>query len=269
MTGYTEEAKTGRMEVLSRPTIPLGSILGIPLFLNFSWFPVFGLLTLILANGYYPALFKQWTRLEYWGIAAFSAILLFASVVIHELGHAVLATRFQIAVRSITLFFFGGAARIGSAPQSARAEFLIAAAGPVASLALATVFLLLYPLTSGIPVLAGLVRYAATVNIGLVVFNLIPGFPLDGGRLLRAIVWAMTKDHRRATILSARAGQIFGSVCLIAGSWRVLQGHFNGCWIVALGWFLASAASEQVNRARSMNGLSVGQPEKVEIPVAA
>jgi len=268
MTGFTEETKAGGMEVLSRPTLALGRVLGIPLYLNYSWFPVFFLLTLVLANVYYPANFKYWTSIQYWAVAAVSAILLFASVVFHELGHAVLATRSGITVRSITLFFFGGAARIGSAPQSARAEFLIAAAGPVASLALATAFLLLHPLAAGVPTLAGLVRYVAVVNIGLVVFNLIPGFPLDGGRILRALVWALTNDHKRATILSARAGQFFGAICFAAGGWRIFQGHFNGFWIVALGWFLASSASAQISRALATKG-PVEQPERIEVPAAA
>jgi len=123
--------------LVARPSLPLGKIIGIPISVDYSWFLIFALLTWMLAGSYYPSEFKNWTPLTYWITGAATAILLFASVLLHELGHSFVALQFKIPVRSITLFIFGGVARIGAEPPSARAEFLIAIAGPVVSLALA------------------------------------------------------------------------------------------------------------------------------------
>ena len=125
---------------MTRHNIPLGRILGIPIGLDYSWFLIFALLTWSLASSYYPAEFKNWPVLLYWFMGAVTAIMLFVSVLLHELGHSVVALRYKIPVRSITLFIFGGVAQIGAEPPSAAAEFVIAIAGPVVSLALAAVF---------------------------------------------------------------------------------------------------------------------------------
>ncbi|MFN0172704.1 MAG: site-2 protease family protein [Bryobacteraceae bacterium] len=185
----------------------------------------------------------------YWVTGAATVILLFASVLLHELGHSFVALRFKISVRSITLFIFGGVAQIGSEPPSARAEFLIAIAGPIVSLALAVMFTVIQPALAAIEPLWGVAKYLAYMNFALVVFNLIPGFPLDGGRVFRAFVWAVTKNMRQATLIAANVGRFFGFLFIFTGVWKMFSGNFSGgLWIVFIGWFLESAASAQVHQ---------------------
>jgi Zn-dependent protease len=229
--------------------IPLGRVLGIPIGLDYSWFLVFALLTWSLAVSYFPHEFRDWPPLLYWVMGAVTAIALFASVLLHELGHSVVALRFNVPVRSITLFIFGGVAQIGTEPPSARAEFLIAIAGPIVSFLLAVLFTIVKPLVAGIEPLWGLVKYLAWINMALVLFNLIPGFPLDGGRIFRAIVWAITKNMRRATLIAATVGRFFGFLFIFVGVWQMFGGNFGGgLWIAFIGWFLDSAASAQVHQ---------------------
>jgi Zn-dependent protease/CBS domain-containing protein len=234
---------------MSRHHIPIGRIFGIPIGLDYSWFLIFALLTWMLASSYYPAEFRAWPVPLYWFMGAVTAIMLFVSVLLHELGHSVIALRYKVPVRSITLFIFGGVAQIGAEPPSAAAEFFIAIAGPLVSLALAMVFSLMKPVVAGIEPLWGLAKYLAYINMALVLFNLIPGYPLDGGRVFRAIVWAVTKSMRRATLIAANVGRFFGFLFILAGVWEVLAGNFGGgLWIAFIGWFLDNAASGQVNQ---------------------
>ena len=178
---------------MTQHNIPLGKIFGIEIGLDYSWFVIFALLTWMLAGSYYPNEFKNWSPLLYWVTGAVTAIMLFVSVLLHELGHSAIALRYKIPVRSITLFLFGGVAQIGAEPPSAVAELLIAIGGPLVSLALAIFFYTVQSAVSGVEPLLGLTKYLAYINIALVLFNLIPGYPLDGGRVLRAIVWATLK----------------------------------------------------------------------------
>ena len=233
---------------MTRHNIPLGKILGIPIGLDYSWFLIFVLLTWSLATGYYPAEFKNWSPPLYWFVGAVTAIMLFVSVLIHELGHSVVALRYKIPVRSITLLIFGGVAQIGAEPPSAMAEFLIAIAGPVVSFALAIFFYALAAIVTGIQPLLGLAKYLAYINLAVAVFNLIPGFPLDGGRVLRAIIWAITKNLRRATLIAANVGRFFGLWFILLGVLQVFAGNIGGLWIAFIGWFLDSAASAQVHQ---------------------
>jgi Zn-dependent protease/CBS domain-containing protein len=234
---------------MTRHNIPLGRILGIPIGLDYSWFLVFALLTWTLAGSYYPAEFRNWPPLLYWFMGAATAIMLFASVLLHELGHSVVALRFKVPVRSITLFIFGGVAQLGAEPPSAKAEFLIAIAGPIVSLALAVFFSLAQPAIAGIQPLWGLAKYLAYINFALVLFNLVPGFPLDGGRVFRALVWAATKNMRRATLVAANTGRFFGFLFIFVGVWQMFNGNFSGgLWIAFIGWFLDNAASQQVHQ---------------------
>ena len=234
---------------MTRQNIPLGRILGIPVGLDYSWFLIFALFTWSLAESYYPAEFKNWPPLLYWFIGALTAIMLFVSVLLHELGHSVMALRYKMPVRSITLFIFGGVAQIGAEPPSAVAEFLIAIAGPAVSFALAVFFYSVQPAVTGIQPLLGLAKYLAYINLALVVFNLIPGFPLDGGRVFRAILWAVTKNMRRATLIAANVGRFFGFLFIFVGVWQVFSGNIGGgLWTAFIGWFLDNAASAQVHQ---------------------
>jgi len=242
---------------MTRQHIPLGRILGIPIGLDYSWFVIFALLTWSLASSYYPDEFKNWPPLLYWFMGAITAIMLFASVLLHELGHSVIALRYKIPVRSITLFAFGGIAQIAGEPPSAAAELLVAIAGPIVSFILAVLFFVVKPLVAGVEPLWGLAKYLAYINMVVVLFNLVPGYPLDGGRVFRAIVWAITKNMRRATIIAANGGRFFGFIFIFVGVLRAFGGDLNGLWIAFIGWFLDSAATAQVHQV-TFQGLLAG-----------
>ncbi len=244
--------------MLSRHAVPVGRILGIPIDLDPSWFLIIALLTWILAVGYYPAEFRGWPSAEYWIAGALTAGLLYASVLLHELGHSVVALRYQIPVRRITLFIFGGVAEIATEPPSPTAEFWIALAGPAVSACLAAAFYVGEPLVRHASAPFAVVEYMAYINGALVLFNLIPGFPLDGGRIFRAIVWGLTRNLGRATVIAGNVGRFFGFLFILAGVWQILGGEVaNGLWIAFIGWFLESAAVAQIQRQR-VHGLFTG-----------
>jgi Zn-dependent protease/CBS domain-containing protein len=241
-----------------RHTVPLGRIFGISIDLDYSWFLVFGLLTWVLAVSYYPAEFKNWSPAEYWLMGAVTAIMLFVSVLLHELGHSVVAKRFGIDVPRITLFIFGGVSQIATEPTSAATEFWIAAAGPAVSFVLAAIFWELRPVFSGVSPFLALVKYLAMLNLVLGAFNLIPGFPLDGGRVFRAVVWGFTGNFHRATSIAAFTGRLFGFGLIVLGVWQALSGDFfNGLWTGFIGWYLESAASGQIQQ-QTMKDLLAG-----------
>lgn len=229
-----------------RHAIPLGRIFGIAVDLDYSWFLVFGLFTWILAVSYYPAEFKNWTPEAYWLMGAVTAILLFLSVLLHELGHSVVAKHFGIPVPRITLFIFGGVSQIATEPADAKKEFWMAAAGPAVSFVLAGVCWELRLVLASAPPLFALAKYMALVNLILGVFNLIPGFPLDGGRVFRAIIWGISHNFRRATSVATITGRFVGFLLILVGVWQVLAGALlNGLWTAFIGWFLESAAASQ------------------------
>ncbi len=232
-----------------RHAIPLGRVFGIIVDLDYSWFLVFGLLTWILAVSYYPAEFKNWSQEMYWIMGAATAILLFVSVLLHELGHSVVAKGFGIPVPRITLFVFGGVSQIATEPSDAKKEFWMAVAGPAVSFVLAAGFWELRLILRSAPPLFALAKYMASLNLVLGVFNLIPGLPLDGGRVFRAIVWGISHDFRRATSVATLTGRFFGFLLIFIGVWQVLSGNLlNGVWTAFIGWFLESAAASQLQQ---------------------
>jgi Zn-dependent protease/CBS domain-containing protein len=234
---------------MNQHTIPLGRILGIPIRLDYSWFLIFVLLTWTLAVGYYPAEFKNWPTIQYWAIGAATAMMLFVSVLLHELGHSMVALHYKVPVKSITLFIFGGVSLIGAEPPSAAAGFWIAIAGPSVSFALAALFSLTQPFFAGVAPLMALTKYLAYINVALGLFNLVPGFPLDGGGVFRAIVWGVTHNMRRATLIAANVGRFIAYLFIFFGVWQMFGGNFiNGMWIAFIGWFLESAARGQVQQ---------------------
>jgi Zn-dependent protease len=234
---------------MNRSAISLGRILGIPIGVDYSWFLIFALLTWSLATSYFPVEFKGWPVTQYWIVGAVTVILMFGSVLLHELGHSAVALRYKIPVRSITLFIFGGVAQIGTEPPSAIAEFWIAIAGPVMSFALALFFGLLQSIVGALAPLLAIAKYLAYINGALGLFNLIPGFPLDGGRVFRAIIWGTTHSLRRATLIAANLGRLIAYLFILLGVWQIFTGNFgNGLWIAFIGWFLESAASSQIHQ---------------------
>ncbi len=233
-----------------RHSIPIGRIFGISIDLDYSWFLIFGLLSWILAVSYYPAQLQNWSTAGYWLLGGVTAVMLFVSVLIHELSHSVVAKGFGLSVPRITLFIFGGISEIAAEPPSAAAEFWIAIVGPVTSFALAAFFWEIEPLLVFSQPLLELTKYLALLNLVLGGFNLIPGFPLDGGRVLRAIVWRITGKYQQATTTAAATGRFFGFFLIFFGVWQALGGNFfNGLWIAFIGWFLESAAGSQLQMA--------------------
>ena len=232
-----------------RHGIPIGRIFGITIDLDYSWFLIVGLLAWMLAVSYYPAEFRDWSTAEYWTVGAATAVLLFVSVLIHELAHSVVAQSYGIPVPRITLFLFGGVSQIASEPPNPAAEFWIAVVGPLASIALAAFCWELEPFAARWQPLYALAEYLALLNLILAVFNLIPGFPLDGGRVFRAILWRITKNYYKATMAAGFTGRFFGFMLIFYGFWRMLTGGFvDGIWIAFIGWFLESAATGQLHQ---------------------
>jgi len=234
---------------MSRHGIPIGRLFGISIDLDYSWFLIVGLLTWMLAVSYYPPEFPGWPAAEYWLVGFITSVLLFVSVLIHELSHSVVAKGYGIGVPRITLFLFGGVAQIASEPPNPAAEFWIAIAGPVASLALAALCWELEPLFPASGAAFALIEYLALINLVLALFNLIPGFPLDGGRVFRAILWRASHSYHRATVAAGISGRFFGFLLIFLGIWQALTGDIaGGIWIAFIGWFLESAAGSQLQQ---------------------
>ncbi len=234
---------------MKKHIIPLGKILGIPVGLDYTWFLIFILLTWSLAVNYFPLEFKQWPVAEYWIIGALTSIMLFVSVLLHELGHSILALNYKIKVKQITLFLFGGVAEIAGEPPKAVAEFWIAIAGPIVSFLLAGIFYLLEIVFKDVNFLFALFEYLAFINFVLAIFNLIPGFPLDGGRVLRAIIWGVSHNLHKATYIAVIVGRFFGFMFIFFGVMQIFGGNMgSGLWIAFIGWFLESAAMSQLHQ---------------------
>jgi Zn-dependent protease/predicted transcriptional regulator len=233
-----------------RGSLTLGKIFGIPIKLHTSWFLVAALVTWSLAGSYFPQEYPGWATTTYWIVGAATAVLFFTSVLLHELGHSVVALREKVPVRSITLFIFGGVAQIGAEPRTAGGEFRIAIAGPLTSLLLAGLSSLLSLSVASTTVLTAPLAYLARINVMLAVFNLIPGFPLDGGRVLRAILWGLGGNFRTATQWASRVGRGVAFLFILGGmSQMFLGGFLNGLWIVFIGWFIKDAAQSSYRQA--------------------
>ena len=223
-------------------SIPLFRIFGIQINLDYSWFVVFLLITFTLAEYFYPYFYSGHSLIIYWIFGAISAILLFTSVLLHELSHSLVALKFGISVKEINLFIFGGVAMIEEEAHSPKEEFLIAIAGPLMSFSLGVFFLilaLLYPVDD---IFNGLINYLMYVNFIIGIFNLVPAFPLDGGRILRSILW-QKKDLLTATKITSSLGKYFGYFLVFLGILYIIQGNFvNGAWSIILGLFIKQAA---------------------------
>jgi len=247
----------------------IGTIWNIPIRLNSSWFIIFGLLTWSLSREYFVTAYPNIGSGVYLILGLITSLMFFGSVLAHELGHSWVALKDGIPVRGITLFIFGGVAQIEREARTPVSEFRIAIAGPVTSLLLAGIFYVLYNLDKKIPYLAAPSEYLMRINFMLALFNLVPGFPLDGGRVLRAGVWAWKKDLRKATRIAALIGQVIGYIFIGIGIFSFFQGQFsNGLWLIFIGWFLQSTASsayQQVNIETSLRGTTVSQVMNREI----
>ena len=233
----------------TRSTVRLLTVCGIPISINASWVLIYALITWTLAVGYFPRQLPGLEPVAYWANGLLAALLLFASVLIHELAHSLVAIRNGLSVRGITLHFLGGVSQLDDEPPDPRTEFLMAAAGPLASLAIA-LGLWLARLGVDAPWGDAILTYLIYVNAAVGVFNLIPGFPLDGGRLLRAVAWRATGNFSRATAIASRVGQGVAIGLVVLGALQAFAGAFlSGLWLVLIGLFLRQAASASESQA--------------------
>jgi Zn-dependent protease/predicted transcriptional regulator len=251
------------------PGLRIGRILGIPIYVHASWMIIFVLITMSLAMQFTQE-HPQWTSVQHWAVGIATSLLFFASVLFHELSHSMVARIYKIRVISITLFVFGGVARIGREPSKAIQEFNIAIAGPLASLFLAAGF---YSLTLFFPyaqMTGALAVWLWQTNAALALFNLLPGFPLDGGRIFRAIVWGVTKDFSRATKVAGTSGKVVAYGLIVFGAWYAMRGQWtSGLWLAFIGWFLLNAAQESVAQVairETLSGLHAADVMSHEVP---
>lgn len=253
--------------MMRKEGIQIGRIYGIPIFLHTSWFIIFGLIAFSFVSEF-DALHLNIPTSRLWGLGLMTSLLFFASLVFHELAHSVIAKHYKIPVSSITLFVFGGVSRIGREPARALEEFNIAIAGPLSSFLLAGGFKVLAMGAGSNEILSTLAGSLAGINFMLGAFNLIPGFPLDGGHIFRAVVWGFNKDYARSTRIAALSGQIIaygmialGAVTAVTNySLRGFGGPVGGLWLAFIGWFILSAAKQsqaQVEARGALEGLRV------------
>lgn len=246
--------------------IKFGHIFGVEIGLHYSWFLIAFLITLSL-EGEFQVNNPQWSDSLRWSLAVITAMLFFISIVVHELSHALVAKARHLPVRSITLFALGGVAQIEKEAADAKTEFWMGIVGPITSavigllcLGLALILGWTPPQFSHNP-LTAMLMWLGVINLGLAMFNMIPGFPLDGGRVLRGILWWITGNARRATTIAARVGQIIAFLMIIYGVIRFFAGAgINGIWLAFIGWFLLSASREsyaQMVVSDSLRGLRV------------
>jgi Zn-dependent protease len=226
--------------------IRVGKIFDIEIRLDFSWFLIFALVTWSLTV-YFSAQLPEWSLAACAALAGATSFFFFASVLTHELAHSLISKAQGIPVPRITLFVFGGAAQISEEPRRARDELWMALAGPLTSLALAAGFEISWFVTRGTnPGLSQMLQWLANVNALLGIFNLLPGFPLDGGRVLRAILWALMKNLRRATEIAVYCGVGFAWLLMLFGFFQMFVTNWtNGIWFILIGWFLQNAARQE------------------------
>ncbi len=240
-----------------RASLKLVTLFGITIKVHVSWIPVFLLVTWSLATNFYPYYGPQWSTPLRWLISAGTALLFFVSIIVHELMHSLVARKKGLPVGDITLFIFGGVAEIGGEPDTPGTEFLMAFAGPLVSLVLAVLFGFLGRWTHFTGLVGTASLYLAEINMLVGLFNLIPGFPLDGGRVLRAALWKASGDMQRSTLWAAQVGRGLAFLAIAFGMVQFIRGRWvDGLWIGLIGWFLASAATSSYKQVLLRNVLS-------------
>jgi Zn-dependent protease/CBS domain-containing protein len=219
-------------------------IAGIDIGIHYTWILIFILLSWSLAQGFFPQQYPGWDTITYWITGVVAALLLFGSVLIHELAHSLVARARGMTVTSITLFIFGGVSNLEEEPEKPKVELAMSIVGPLASLALAGIFWGLVQLVGDKQSpLAATLTYLALINAILAGFNLLPGFPLDGGRVLRSILWDRTGNLVKATNIAATVGRFMGWGLIAFGLFQIFAGNFiGGIWFAFIGWFLSSSA---------------------------
>lgn len=245
---------------------PLFRLFGFSVKADPSWLIIVALIVWTLAAFYFPQLVPEQRPQVYWIMGLFGAIGLFGSIVLHELAHSLVARQFNVPIRGITLFIFGGVAELDREPPTAKAEFWVAIAGPIMSVLISVIATALWWVTGRAgapPAIVAILGYLGWINMLLVAFNMIPAFPLDGGRVLRSILWAIRGNLRWATKVTSTIGAAFGLVLIGLGLLAMLNGYlYNGLWTALIGMFLRGAASasyQQLLVRRALEGESVSR----------
>jgi Zn-dependent protease/CBS domain-containing protein len=249
---------------MSGNSLYIGKYLGIPVRVHVSWLLVFALVTTSLGGSYFPQQHASWTPALNWSLAVMTSLLFFISVLLHELAHSVVARRRGLPVHDIVLFVFGGVSELSQEPQTAGTEFTMALVGPATSIVLGLLWGAIWRLSGTISApLAAVSMYLSGINLSLGLFNLVPGFPLDGGRVLRAILWWRTGNLLRATRWASRAGQFVAYAFIILGVWQALTvSLLSGLWLAFIGWFIDNAAQSsyrQLALQQLLAGHTVGE----------
>ncbi len=251
----------------------LGKLFGIQFRLHYTWFIIFILITVSLSWQLFPSSYPDWPLALHWAMGIITSLLFFASILAHELAHSLVGRANNIPIKSITLFIFGGVAQMTREAKSAGAELKMAAAGPACSLAIAGLFYAVSLLTQNtIETVAAMASWLAFINVALAAFNLIPGFPLDGGRVFRSILWQVTGNYKRSTRIATRVGQGTGYLFILGGIliMFILHDWLSGLWLVFIGWFLGNAASASYRQAQwrgALQGFTASQVMTSDYPV--
>ncbi|MFC1560018.1 site-2 protease family protein [Candidatus Margulisiibacteriota bacterium] len=229
-----------------RKSIHIGTILGIPIDINYTWFIIFGLVTWTLASAAFPYSAPGQPAILYWASAFITALIFFSCLLLHELSHAYIALKNNLPIKGITLFIFGGIAHMGEEPSNPKTEFKMAIAGPITSFTLSAIFWILFALFNSMGVhriILTATFYLAYINLAIVIFNMIPGFPLDGGRVLRSVLWSHFNDIKKATRIASGFGRGFAFFLMGVGFFYLFLGALlQGIWLIFIGLFLQEAA---------------------------
>lgn len=238
-------------------SISLGRIFGISLKLNYTWFIVFALVTWSLTSFYFPDEFPEWNIATSLVAAIITSLLFFSSLLTHELMHSIVAQKLGMTIHSITLFIFGGVSQMTEEPRTPQDELRIALAGPLASIVLSGVFYAIWQWSRPYSdFIAAISFWLFWINLFLAVFNLIPGFPLDGGRVLRSIMWWRNKDMNRATKIASNIGRGIGYLVIFGGIFAIFQSLWlNGIWLILIGWFLENTAANSYRQVALLDTL--------------
>lgn len=235
----------------------VGNLFGIPFYINSSWFLVLGLLTLTYGGNLAAQFSQELGGILPWILGLITALLLFSSVLAHELGHSFVARSQGIEVKSITLFIFGGLASLDRESKTPAEAFWVAIAGPLVSIVLFGLFATINIFTGIGGALAAIIQLLAYINLALALFNLIPGLPLDGGNILKSIVWKITNNPYKGVIFASRVGQAFGWLAIISGLIPTfLSGGFPNFWNILIGWFLLQNAGRSAQYAEIQGALA-------------
>ena len=248
-------------------TIRVARLLGIDVRVHWSWFGVVGLLTWWLATGFFSEVYDDWSTRDAWIAAIASTFLFFLSILLHEFSHSLMAKRYKLPVDSITLFIFGGVSNLKEEPSTARQEFIVAIVGPLTSFVIGIVLVgvsiagNLGGAEDSIPI--AVCEYLAFINIAVGIFNMLPGFPLDGGRVLRSALWARSDNMLKATRWASTTGTFISFGLMAVGVVSILLGSFiGGAWFIVIGWFLRNASDQsyqQLLLRKTLEGTTVSE----------